>query len=62
MIPISLLLKDGILITFSQNQVENIALEVLGTHYRIFFDKIPITDKFYLIWEKLHQGWVLKGE
>ncbi len=43
-----------------QNEVENLALETIGTQDNIYFEPTPLTDEFYVEREEGYDGWVLK--
>jgi len=51
---------DDKLVCPYQGEVENIALDKLGTHHNIFFEPTPLTDKFDVIWDQDSGGWVLR--
>jgi len=43
-----------------QNEVENLALETIGTHESIYSEPVPMTDDFCLVWNDPEKGWVLE--
>lgn len=58
-IELTMRLKDGKLVVPYQNEVENLALEVIGTAEDIYFDKVPINDDLYLKFDPNIDDWVL---
>ncbi len=62
-------IKDDKLIAPYQDQIEEIALELENNnpalekaelHRNIYFDVIPLTDKYNLIFDKKLDGWLLR--
>ena len=53
-------LKNNKIVAIYQYEVEEFALEELGTHANIFFDPIPLTDKIDLMYSADDGGWVLR--
>jgi len=51
------IVKNNKLLFTYQNEIENIALEVEGTHENIYFDKINITDELYLKFNINENAW-----
>ena len=48
-------------ITFPyQNEVENLALETVGTSENIYFGYIPITKDLYVRYSQTKKTWVLR--
>ena len=48
-------------ITFPyQNEVENLALETVGTSENIYFEYIPITKNLYVKYSQTERTWVLR--
>lgn len=48
-------------ITFPyQNEVENLALETIGSSENIFFEKIPITKDLYIEYSDTEKSWILQ--
>ena len=43
-----------------QNEVENLALDSLGTHENIYFDETPVTDRFSVKFNREENVWELK--
>lgn len=50
---------DGVLIFPLQNEIENLAIEKLGTCDDIYFGNTPINDTLYLLFENKYNGWIL---
>ncbi len=61
-VQLTMFLKDGLLLVPVQNEVENLALETVGTHRSIYFDKTPINEELYLLYDKVYKTWVLFTE
>lgn len=59
-VEITLRLVNGKLQAPYQNEVENIAIETMGTHEDIYFARVPINDKFYLKWDDNTYAWMLR--
>lgn len=64
-------IKDGKLIAPFQDEIEQVALELevydiaLGNaelHRNIYFDVIPLTNRYNLIWDDKYMGWLLRYE
>lgn len=53
--------KDGKLIAPLQNEIENFALETIGTAEGIYFDRLAIDDKRYFKFDPDIKAWVLHG-
>ena len=53
-------LSKGKLVCPYQDEAENVALKTLGNHHNIYFDPIPINDKFDMIWTDKLGGWLLR--
>ena len=51
---------DGKITFPHQNEVENLALETIGTSEDIYFEKIPITKDLYVEYSQAKKTWVLK--
>lgn len=48
-------------ITFPyQNEIENLALETIGTSENIYFGYIPITKDLYVKYSQTKKAWVLR--
>lgn len=50
---------DDKLIAPFQHEIENLALKTLGTHHDIYFDYIPLTTEYGLMWSNEKNGWIL---
>ena len=49
-------------ITFPyQNEIENLALETIGSSEDIYFEKIPITKNLYVEFCQIENFWILKS-
>lgn len=44
-----------------QSEIEDIAIENMGTAEYIYFDDIKLTDEFYVQFDKGEMGWILKS-
>jgi hypothetical protein len=53
------LLEDGRLVTPYQNEIENLALETMNTHERIYFDKIIVNEELFFKFNREINAWVL---
>ena len=53
-------LKDDKVIAHVQSEIENIAIEKLGTHEHIYFEPIPLSKEFELKWYDEDKGWRLQ--
>lgn len=60
-VEITLKLVNGKLQAPYQNEVENLALETIGTTEDIYFEEIPINDNFYLKFDHNINAWMLRG-
>lgn len=56
-VKISLAVRNGKLCLPVQHEVEDIAIMVLGDHQLIFFERIPLTDSVYLLYNAEISGW-----
>jgi hypothetical protein len=57
---LTLEIRNGKLVCPNQGEIENLAIEKIDTHYNIFFDPIPLTDKFDLMWSDEVTAWVIR--
>lgn len=64
-------IKDGKLVAPFQDEIEQVALELEEQdialeneelHRNIYFDVIPLTNGYNLIWDKELDGWLLRYE
>jgi hypothetical protein len=56
---ITFLIYRAMVVATIQSEVEQLALNTLGTHHGIFFDPIPLSNSHYLQWDKVAGGWLL---
>lgn len=55
---VNLVVKEGRLFLPFQNEVENVALETVGSHHGIYRNAIPLTDNLYLKYDRESRcGW-----
>jgi len=59
-VEVTLRLVNGKLQAPYQNEIENIALETVGTTEDIYFKEIPINDNFYLKFDNGVNAWMLR--
>ena len=57
---ITLRLINGKLQAPYQNEVENLALETVGTTESIYFEEVPINDSFCLKFDHNINAWILR--
>ena len=43
-----------------QNEIENLALDSVGSHENIYFDETPVTDRFSVKYDRAENAWELK--
>ena len=49
---------DGTLVFLTQSEVENLAIDRLGTHMHIYRDPVPF-GAYVLVFSAYYRGWVL---
>jgi len=59
-VEVTLRLVNGKLQAPYQNEIENIALETMGTTEDIYFEEIPIDDNFCLKFDNDVNAWMLR--
>jgi len=57
---LTIIKRDDKVICPIQSEIENLAIKTLDTHENIFFDPIPLSSKFDLMWSNEYKGWILR--
>jgi len=57
---LTIIKRDDKVICPIQSEIEGLAIKTFGTHEDIFFDPIPLSSKFDLMWSDKYKGWLLR--